>query len=156
VGFIGSTRHQVLLLLVEYRASMKSFQALRSPAIPLTSFHYLPVPLIPSSIVLRHVLFDLHLLLYLWGFQYNAMYVCIYRYVGIYLCMYCVFRIYTHAHTHTHTHQHHSRFIKTKPKLKFWIKAPKNYQAYIMQDNTGYSYAWKRGLFICHTKHYIL
>ena len=31
--------HQILLLLVEHRASMKSFQALRSPAIPLTSFH---------------------------------------------------------------------------------------------------------------------
>jgi hypothetical protein len=35
--------HQVLLLLVEHRASMKSFQALRTPAIPLTSFHDLPV-----------------------------------------------------------------------------------------------------------------
>jgi hypothetical protein len=31
---------------VEQRASMKSFQALRSPAIPLTSFHDFPVPLI--------------------------------------------------------------------------------------------------------------
>jgi hypothetical protein len=42
---------------VEHRASMKNFQALRSPAIPLTSFHDLPVFLISSSIVLRHVLF---------------------------------------------------------------------------------------------------
>jgi len=56
--------HQVLLLLVEHRASMKSFQALRSPAIPLTSFHDLPVPLISSSVVLRHVLFGQPLLLY--------------------------------------------------------------------------------------------
>ena len=55
--------HLVILLLVENRAPMKSFQALRSPAIPLTSFHDLPVFLISSSIVLRHVLFGLPLLL---------------------------------------------------------------------------------------------
>ena len=59
-----SHHHQILLLLVEHRASMKSFQALRSPAIPLTSFHGLLVLLISSSIVLRHVLFSLPLLLY--------------------------------------------------------------------------------------------
>jgi hypothetical protein len=46
--------HQVILLLVEHRASMKSFQALQSSAIPLTSFHDLPVHFISSSIVLRH------------------------------------------------------------------------------------------------------
>jgi hypothetical protein len=56
--------HLVLLLLVEHRASMKSFQLIRSPAIPLTSFHDLLVPLISSYIVLRHVLFGLPLLLY--------------------------------------------------------------------------------------------
>ena len=56
--------HQVLLLLVKHKTSMKSFQALRSPVIPLTSFHDLPVPLISSSIVLRHVLICLPLLLY--------------------------------------------------------------------------------------------
>jgi hypothetical protein len=67
-------RQQVLLLLVEHRASMKSFQALRSPAIPLTSFHDLPVPLISSSIFLRHVLFGLLLLLYPCGFQSNAVF----------------------------------------------------------------------------------
>jgi hypothetical protein len=50
-------------------ASMKSFQAMRSPAIPLTSFHDLSVFLISSSVVLRHVLFGLLLLLYPWGFQ---------------------------------------------------------------------------------------
>jgi hypothetical protein len=44
--------HQVLLLLVEHMTSMKSFQALRSPAIPLTSFHDLPAFLISSSVVL--------------------------------------------------------------------------------------------------------
>jgi hypothetical protein len=38
---------------VEHRASMKSFQALRSPAIRLTSCHNLPVFLISSSIVLH-------------------------------------------------------------------------------------------------------
>jgi hypothetical protein len=64
--------HQVLLLLVEHRASTKSFQALRFPAIPLTSFHDLPVLLISSSIVLRHVVFSLPLLLYPRGFQSNA------------------------------------------------------------------------------------
>jgi hypothetical protein len=68
------SRHHFLLLLVEHRASMKSFQALRSPAIPLTSFHDLPVFLISSSIVLRHVLFGLPLLLYPWGFQSNAVF----------------------------------------------------------------------------------
>jgi hypothetical protein len=57
--------HRVLLLIVEHRAYMKSFQALRSPTIPLTSFHDFPVFLISSSIVLRHVFFGLHLLLYL-------------------------------------------------------------------------------------------
>jgi len=66
--------HQFLLLLVEHRASMKTFQALRSPAIPLTSFHDLPVFLISSSIVLRHVLFGLPLLLYPWGFKSNAVF----------------------------------------------------------------------------------
>ena len=66
--------HQFLLLLVEHRASMKSFQTLRSPAIPLTSFHDLPVFLISSSIVLRHVLSILPLLLYPWGFQSNAVF----------------------------------------------------------------------------------
>ena len=65
--------HQVILLLVEYRAAMNSFQALRSPAIPLTSFHDL-VLLILSSTVLRHVLFGLPLLLYPWGFQSNAVF----------------------------------------------------------------------------------
>jgi hypothetical protein len=53
---------------------MKSFPALRSPAIPLTSFHDLPVFLISSSIVLRHVLFSLPLLLYPRGFQSNAVF----------------------------------------------------------------------------------
>jgi len=64
--------HRVLLLLVDHRASMKSFHALRSPSIPLTSFHDLPVFRISSSICLRHVLFGLPLLLYPWGFQSNA------------------------------------------------------------------------------------
>jgi hypothetical protein len=41
--------HQVLLLLVDHRASMKSFQALRSAAVRLTSFHDLPVPLISAT-----------------------------------------------------------------------------------------------------------
>ena len=53
---------------------MKSFQALRSPAISLTSFHDLPVLLISSSIVLRHVLFGLPLLLDPWGFESNALF----------------------------------------------------------------------------------
>ena len=53
---------------------MKCFQVLWSPAIPLTSFHDLPVPLISSSIVLRHVLFGLPLLLYPWEFQSNAVF----------------------------------------------------------------------------------
>ena len=66
--------HRVLLLLVQHRASMKSFQALRSPAIPLTSFHDLHMFRISSSIVLCHVLFGLPLLLYPWGFQSNAVF----------------------------------------------------------------------------------
>jgi len=53
---------------------MKSLQALRSPAVPFTSFHDLPVFFISSSIVLRHVLFGLPLLLYPWGFQTNAVF----------------------------------------------------------------------------------
>jgi hypothetical protein len=43
---------------------MTIFQTLRSPDIPLTSFHVLPVFLISSSIVFRHVLFALPILLY--------------------------------------------------------------------------------------------
>jgi hypothetical protein len=66
--------HQILLLLVELRESTKTFQALRSPAIPLASFHDLLVHIISSSIVLRHVLFGLPLLLYPWGFQSNAVF----------------------------------------------------------------------------------
>jgi hypothetical protein len=63
-NFRDQHNHQFLLLLVEYRASMKSFQALRNPAISLTSFHDLPVFIISSAIVLRHVLFGLPILLY--------------------------------------------------------------------------------------------
>jgi hypothetical protein len=59
---------------VQHRDSMKSFQALRSPALPLTSFHDFPVPLISFSIVLRHILLGLPLLLYPWGFQSNAVF----------------------------------------------------------------------------------
>ena len=59
---------------MEHRASMKSFQATRSPPIPLTSFHDIPVLLILSSIVLRHVLFGLPLLPYPRGFQSNAVF----------------------------------------------------------------------------------
>ena len=66
--------HQILLLLVEHRASVKNFQALRSPAIHLTSFHDLLVLLISSCIVLRHILFGLPLLLYPWRFQSNAVF----------------------------------------------------------------------------------
>ena len=74
--------HQIILLLVEHRASMKSFQALRPPAIPLISFHDLLVFLILSSIVLRHVLFGLpyisfvisqknvHVILYIYFFMH--------------------------------------------------------------------------------------
>jgi hypothetical protein len=51
---------------------MKSFQALRSPAIRLTSFHDLPMLLISSFLVLRHVLFGLPLLIYPRGFQSRA------------------------------------------------------------------------------------
>ena len=64
---------------------MKSFQAMRSPGIPLTSFHDLLVLLISSSIVLRHVLFGLPLLLYPWGFQSNA----VFSIVPVYLCNVC-------------------------------------------------------------------
>ena len=53
---------------------MKSFQALRSPATPLTPFHNFLVLLISSSIVLRYVLFSLPLLLYPWGFQSHAVF----------------------------------------------------------------------------------
>ena len=66
--------HQILLFLVEPTASMKSFQALRSPPIPLTTFHDLLVLLISSSIVLCHVLFGLPLQLCPWGFQFNAVF----------------------------------------------------------------------------------
>ena len=71
---IANHHHRILLLLVEHNASMKNFQALRSPAIPLTLFHDLPVLLISSSIVLRHVLFALPILLYPRGFQYNPVF----------------------------------------------------------------------------------
>ena len=66
--------HRVHLLLVEHAASMKSFQALHSPAVPLTSIHDLPVFLISSSIVLCHVLFGLPLLLYPWGFRSSVVF----------------------------------------------------------------------------------
>ena len=53
---------------------MKNFRSLRSPSIPLTSFHDISVFLISSSIVLCHVLFGLSLLLYPWGFQSNVVF----------------------------------------------------------------------------------
>jgi len=59
---------------VEHRASMQSFQALRSPAIPMTSFHDLLVLPFSSCIVLHHVLFGLPLPLHPWGFQCNAVF----------------------------------------------------------------------------------
>ena len=62
------------LLLVEHGVSMKNLQTLRSSAIPLTSFHNLLGLLISSSIVLRHVLFGLPLLLYPLGFQSNSVF----------------------------------------------------------------------------------
>jgi len=65
--------HKILLLLVEHRAFIKSFQALWSPSIPLTSLHDLLVLLISSSIVLHHILFGLPLL-YPWGFQSNVIF----------------------------------------------------------------------------------
>jgi len=77
--------HQILVLLVEHRASMKSFQALRSPAIPLTSFHDLLVLLFSFPIVLHHVLFGLSLLLYPWGFQSNA----VFSITLVFLCTVC-------------------------------------------------------------------
>jgi len=65
---------QLLLLLVEQGASMKSFQALRSLAIPLASYHNFSLLLFSSSIVLHRVIFGLPLLLYPWGFQSNAVF----------------------------------------------------------------------------------
>ena len=59
---------------MEHRASMKSFQALRSSPTPLISFRDLLVLLISSSTVLRHLLFGLPLLLHPWGFQSNAVF----------------------------------------------------------------------------------
>jgi hypothetical protein len=59
---------------VEHMVSMKSFQALWSPAVSLTSFHDLPVFHISSSVVLHHVLFGLPLLLYPWRFQSNTVF----------------------------------------------------------------------------------
>ena len=70
----SSSIHQILLLLVEHTASKKSFQAWRSPAIPMSLFHDLLVLPISSSIVLCHILFSLPLLLYPWGFQSNAVF----------------------------------------------------------------------------------
>jgi len=61
---LNDHHHQIILLFVENRTSMKSFQSLRAPAIPLTSLHDLLVFLIPPSIVLLHVSFGLPLLLY--------------------------------------------------------------------------------------------
>ena len=66
--------HQFLSLLVHHRTSMKSSHSLRSPAVPLTSFHDHLVLLISPSIALRHVLFSPPLLLYPWGFQSNAVF----------------------------------------------------------------------------------
>jgi hypothetical protein len=53
---------------------MKTFQTLRSPAIPFTFHHDLPVFLMSSSTVLRHVFFGLPLLLYPWSSQSNAVF----------------------------------------------------------------------------------
>jgi len=56
--------HVTIIIIVEHRAPMKSFQVMWSPAILLTSFHDLLVLLISSSVVLRHILFGLPPLLY--------------------------------------------------------------------------------------------
>ena len=60
--------------MIWYFHSLWSFQALQSPATPLTLFHDLLVFLISSSVVFRHVLFSLPHLLYPWGFQSNAVF----------------------------------------------------------------------------------
>jgi len=86
----SSYHHQILVLLVERRASMKNFQALRSPAIPLTSYHDLLVRLISSSIVLRHVLFGIPLLLYPWGLQSNA----VFSIAPVSLCIVCLIQFH--------------------------------------------------------------
>ena len=73
LSFFIRYQRQILLVPAEHTASMKSFQALQSPAIPWTSFHDLHALLISSSIVLRHVLYGLPLL-YPRGFQSNAVF----------------------------------------------------------------------------------
>ena len=70
---------------MEHSASMKSFQALWSPAIPLTLFHDLLALLISSPIILRHVPFGLPLLLYPWRFQSNA----VFSFAPVSLCNVC-------------------------------------------------------------------
>jgi len=60
--------HQIILFLVEHMTSMKSFQALRSPGKPLTSFNDL------LCFLSHHLLFDIPLLLYPWVFQSNAVF----------------------------------------------------------------------------------
>jgi len=55
--------NQFILLLVEHRASVKNFQTSRSPAIPLISFHDLPVFLISLAFIIcvriyRHARFS--------------------------------------------------------------------------------------------------
>ena len=66
--------HKILSVLVNHSTSMKSSHSMRSPSVPLTSFHDLLVLLISPSIALRHVLFSLPLLVYRWGFQSNAVF----------------------------------------------------------------------------------
>jgi len=60
---------------------MKSFQALRTPAIPLTSFHDLLVILISSSIVLRHDLLGLPQCGYLTIVNSGCVFFVLYEYI---------------------------------------------------------------------------
>ena len=76
-GLIKGTldyHHQILLLLVDHTAYTKNFQTLRSPGIPVTSFHDVPVLLISSSIVILHALFGLLLFLYIMFVQSNSIF----------------------------------------------------------------------------------
>jgi len=74
VNLLGPSIHIIIIKSFYSLWSMKSFQALQTPAIPLTLFRDILVLLISSSIVLHHILFSPPLLLYPRGFQSNAVF----------------------------------------------------------------------------------
>jgi hypothetical protein len=136
---------QITLLTLHLRdshwTSMKSFQALWSPAIPLTLFHDLPVFLISFSIILRHVLYGLPLLLYPWEFPSHVVFsiaiaslhnVCLVQFhflLFIWISIgFCLIPLLSHIYHHTVIQSYYSTGSATAFCLRYKLQCAQSHK----------------------------